>query len=80
MQLMHQKQISQSKALENLVARIPVKERQKLVMSGPVRIRSRRNKDSWFHQSRLDLEIFTYWLLSKYAQTRRKQGANKAEM
>jgi len=71
MQLMHQKQ-SQSEALKNPVERIPVKERQKLSSTLPWYTKSNKGQINSFDRARLDLEIATYWLLSKYIQTRRK--------
>ena len=74
MQLMHQKQTSQSKALENLVGRIPVKEGQKLSKTArPIEKYSKSGKSSFSH-ARLNLEIAGYWILSKYAQARRNQA------
>ena len=71
MQLMHQKQ-SQSEALKNLVERLPVKERQKLSPTLPLDVKSNKGHTSSFDKAKLDLEVATYWLLSKYIQTRRR--------
>ena len=70
MQLMHQKQ-SQSEALKNPVERLPVKERQKLSPTLSLYVKSNKEHTSSFDKAKLDLEIATYWLLSKYIQTRR---------
>ena len=71
MQIMHQKP-SQSEAIKNPVERIPVKERQKLSSTLPLYVKSDKRNINSFDKVRLDLEITTYWLLSKYIQARRR--------
>ena len=73
MQLMHQNK-SQSEALKNLVERIPVKEREKLSNVQPVIVKSSTSRINPFSQARLNLEIATYWFLSKYSQSRRHKA------
>jgi len=75
MQLMHQKQTSQSKALENLVERNPVKEREKLYKTQQSIEKPSKSGKGYFSQARLNLEIAGYWMLSKYAQEKRKHQA-----
>lgn len=70
MQILHQKQTSQSEAAENLVKCIPVKERLKLSESACTK--QLQSKSSLFHQARLEIELATYWLLCKFVQERRK--------
>jgi len=70
MQIMQHKQASQSEALEGLVKGIPVKER--LNLSESVFTKPQKSETNPFHKAKLDLEIATYWLLSKYVQARRK--------
>ena len=69
---MQHKTKSQSKALENLVGSIPVKERQKLSEIERFSIRSESKENNYLAQVKLDLEIATYWALSKYVQSQRK--------
>jgi len=76
MQIMHYKQKSQSKALKNLVESIPVKERQKLSEFTPSSTKSVKKGKNSLNKMRLDLEIATYWVLSKYVQSRRKHQPN----
>ena len=76
MQLMHYKQKSQSKAIKNLVEGIPVKERQKLSEFAPFPPKSVKTGKNSLGKMKLDLEISTYWLLSKYVQARRKHHPN----
>ena len=70
MQIMQHKQAGQSEALESLVKGIPVKER--LNLSESVFTKPYKSERNPFHNAKLDLEIATYWLLSKYVQARRK--------
>lgn len=79
MQIMQHKIEGQSKALENLVESIPVKERQKLSKLQPSRAWSIKTGNKSFSAARLNLEIATYWFLSKYVQARRNHNAKKGK-
>ena len=79
MQLMQHKSKSQSKALENLVESIPVKERQKLSKVQPLMPKSIKTGKRPFSGAKLNLEIVTYWFLSKYVQTRRRRNTKKVK-
>ena len=70
MQLMQHKQAGQSEASESLVKGIPVKERLNLSEYA----KPKKSESNPFHQAKLDLEIATYWLLSKYVQTKRRHA------
>ena len=73
MQMIQHNQTSQSEALENLVVSFPVKERQKLLRAEQNLVNSTKKRNT-FQNLKLDLEIATYWLLSKYSQTRKRQS------
>jgi hypothetical protein len=79
MQIMQYKTKSQSKALENLVKSIPVKERQKLSKLEPSMVKSTKKENEPLSAARLNLEIAVYWLLSKYVQAKRSRNVKKGE-
>ena len=66
---MQHKQTGQSEASESLVKGIPVKER--LNLSEVIFTKPQKSEKNPFNKAKLDLEIATYWLLSKYVQARR---------
>ncbi|QLH06828.1 hypothetical protein [Nitrosopumilus ureiphilus] len=72
MQLLLSKKTSHSEATNNLVEGIPVEERE-----NPLQIQSMPEKtlqiESIFHQTRLNIEIGMYWMLSKYQQSLHKK-------
>jgi len=73
MQLLLSKSASHSKATENLVKGLPVKERETPLQTQPITCKKIQLIKHVLDSARLDLEIGTYWALSKYQQTIHKK-------